>query len=495
MNQASGFWISNFGFRSDFGLRISALRLRSPCLLALVLAAGCARFHPQPLSPATTAADLESRSLTSSALKTFIQTNSPRAIEWPPAQWDFNLLTLAAYYYHPSLDVARAQWAVAQAGNKTAAGRLNPTVSVTPAYNNQIPDAPSPWIVPVSFDVPIETAGKRQRRLEQAQHLSEAARLNIATMAWQVRSGVKRSLVELNGAREAEHLLRNQQGLQAENLRILERQREAGSVSAFEVAQAAISADTTRLALRDAERQSAEARVQLATAIGVPAKALETATLSFEGLEQLPPEASLAEARRQALLNRSDILGALAEYAASQSALQLEIAKQYPDVHLGPGYAWNSGSAGDNQWELGLTVELPVLNQNQGPIAEAKARRAESAARFNALQAGALSDIDLALTGYRAAMQKRADTEELQGRLQKQEQRSRAMLNLGEISRGDLVAIQLQLSASAQARLDAVTKSQQALAQLEDALQGPLGLPASIWQTSPRALDSAQANN
>ena len=465
-------------------------------IVLLCALAGCARYTPQPITPAETAANLESRSLDNPALKIFLETNLHREFpQWPAVSWDLETLTLAAFYYHPSLDVARAQWAVAQGGTKTAGGRLNPSVSVTPAFNNQIPGAPSPWIVPLSFDIPIETAGKRRLRIEQARNLSESARLNIASTAWQVRSGVRRSLVDLNGARQMEVLLREQQALQTENLHLLERQREAGAVSGFEVSQAAIAADSSQLALRDAERQSAEARVQLATAIGIPVSAIDPAKLSFNGLGELPSDASLAEARRQALLNRSDILGALAEYAASQSALQLEIAKQYPDLHLGPGYAWNSGSAGDSQWELGLTAELPVLNQNQGPIAEAKAKRAELAAQFNALQATVLSDIDLALAGYRAALHKRSDADDLQTRLQKQEQRSRAMMDLGEIARGDLVALQLQLSAASQARLDAVIKLQQAQTQLENALQGPLGLPASVWQISPRALASDQPNS
>ena len=101
-----------------------------------------------------------------------------------------------------------------------------------------------------------------------------------------------------------------------------------------------------------------------------------------------------AEARRAALQSRTDILAALAEYAASESALQLEIAKQYPDIHLSPGYQFDQG---DNKWHLGLSAELPVLNRNQGPIAEAEARRAESAARFEALQAKVIAEIDRAL--------------------------------------------------------------------------------------------------
>jgi outer membrane protein TolC len=459
-------------------------------LVAALALAGCARFHSQPLLPAETAAGMESRSLDDPGLKAFLEKNLGRQLtNWPAAKWDFETLTLAAFYYHPSLDVARARWAVAEAGKITAGGRLNPTLNVTPGYNATT-FAPSPWFPLAFLDIPIETAGKRGYRIAQAAGLSESARLNIASVAWQVRSGVRRSLAALNAAQEAEVLLREQQGFQAENLGLLERQREAGAVSAFEVSQAGIAADNARLALRDAERQSAEARVQLAEAIGVPASALEGLKFSFQGWGELPGEASVADARRQALLNRSDILSGLADYAASQAALQLEIAKQYPDVHLQPGYQFDQG---DNKWSLGLTVELPVLNQNQGPIAEAKARRAEAAARFNALEAGVLSEIDHAVAGYHAALRKRADADELLARSQKQEQRSRAMLDAGEISKGDLVALRLQLSAAALARLDALVKSQQALVQLEDALQSPLGLPASVWQTAPRVSQSHQA--
>jgi outer membrane protein TolC len=460
-------------------------------IIWLCLLAGCVRFEHQPLSPAETGARLESRSLDSPVLKAFLEKNLHRELTaWPAPAWDFESLTLAALFYHPSLDLARAQWAVAQAGKVTAGERPNPTVTVAPGYDFTTL-ARSPWMPLGTLDVPIETAGKRGYRIAQAVRLSEAARLNLAAAAWQVRSGVRRSLVELNAARQTEVILREQQALQDENLRLLEGQHAAGAVSAFEVAQAGIAADATRLTLRDAERQSAEAGVQLAEAVGVPASALAGVKFSFEGLGRLPDEAAVADARRQALLNRSDILSALANYAASQSALQLEIARQYPDLHLGPGYQYDQG---DSKWSLGLTVTLPVLNQNKGPIAEAKAKRAESAAQFNALQARVLAEIDQAMAGYRAALQKRVAAEELLARLQQQEQRSRAMFDAGELSKGELAALRLQLSASALARLEALVKSQQALVRLEDALQGPLGLPVSVWQTSPRASESHPVN-
>jgi outer membrane protein TolC len=431
-----------------------------------------------------TAAAFEQRNLADPGLKHFLQSNLRHELTaWPLPVWDVTNLTLAAFYFSPDLDVARAKWAVANSARLIAGERPNPTFSVAPAYNTTTL-TPSPWLVTPTLDIPLETAGKRGYRLAEAGHLAEAGRLNIAAAAWQVRSRVRRSLIDLYAARESERLLREQQDLQAENLRLLDRQLEAGAISAFEVTQARIAADSTRLAVREAERQAAETRVQLADAIGLPVSALDRVELSFADLDRAPADLPGAEARRQALLQRADILSALAEYAASESALRLEIAKQYPDVHLNPGYEFDQG---DNKWSVGFTVTLPVLNQNRGAIAQAEAKRAESAANFNVLQARVVGEVDRALAAYRIARQKQGDADALLANLGKQEKAAREMEALGEISKSELLGLRLQLSASALTRLEALTKAKQALAQLEDALQSPAGLSASAWQNPPRA--------
>lgn len=457
--------------------RITVILLTGAGALGL---GGCVHFHDQPLSAEKSGADYSARTLADTGLRAYLEANQVTS-QWPRATWDFNTLTLAAFYFQPSLDVARAKWAVATAGKTTAGERPNPTLSVSPAYNTTT-TVPSPWIVTPSLDIPIETAGKRGYRVAQATQLSEVARLNIASVAWQVRSAVRRALVNLDAARAMEALLREQQKIQTENLRMLELQLQAGAISPFELTQARVAADSTRLALHDAERQSAESRVQLAQAIGIPTAALDGVEFSFDSLHALPAEVASAESRRQALLNRADILGALAEYAASQSALQLEIAKQYPDIHLSPGYEYDQG---DNKWSLGLSVTLPVFSRNQGAIAEAQARRTEAAAKFNALQAGVLAEIDLAVAGYRAAREKQADADEMLANMQRQEKSARARLEAGDISKSELAALQLQFSTGARARQDALTQARQAKGQLEDALQSPTEmLPADSLQFS-----------
>jgi outer membrane protein TolC len=428
----------------------------------------------------------QERTLVDAGLRDYLATNG-LAGEWPRRSWDFKAFSLAAFYYHPDLDVARAKWAMATAAKKTAAERPNPTLNVAPAYDTTTL-TPSPWIVTAVLDIPIETAGKRGYRIAEAIQLSEAARLNIAGVAWQVRSRLRRALLDLYTANQTEVLLKEQQTVQSETVRLLEQQYDAGVISAFELTQARIAADTSRLVLREAERQRAESEAQVADGIGVPLAALTAVEISFSGLTDLPEDVPREAARRQALLNRPDILVALAEYNASQSALQLEIAKQYPDIHLNPGYEFDQG---DNKWSPGLTVTLPVLNQNKGPIAEAEAKRAEAAAAFDALQAHAIGEIERAIAAYRATLQKSRDAEAIQENLKKQEKRAQAMLEAGEISRSELAALRLQLSASALGRMEAIAKSLQAFQQLEDALQSPLGLAPNLWQQQPRRLQAA----
>jgi cobalt-zinc-cadmium efflux system outer membrane protein len=463
---------------------VSSSRRSAPGALVVVLAAGCVHYQARPVDPERVAQAFSARRLDDPGLQSFVAANTqPRPESWPPSRWELRALTLAAFYFHPDLDVARARWAVARAATAAAGERPNPSLSAGPGYNTTT-RTPTPWIPFVGFDVPIETAGKRGHRMAQAAQMAEAARLDLASTAWQVRSRVRAALVDLGGAQEEASLREAQQALHQDNVRLLKLQWEAGAISAFELAQARLAADASRLALRDAERRRDQARVQLADAVGVPAEALTAATVSFEGLDAFPAEKALEQARTQALQSRTDILSALSSYSATQEALQLEIAKQYPDLHLGPAYQYDQG---DDKWTLGFGLSLPIFSRNRGPIAEAEARREEAAAGFAALQAHVLAEIDQALAGYRGARRLQDDAEELVTSLSKDEQTARAIFGLGEISRSDLVALQLQLGATSLARLEAETRARQALGTLEDALQSPLPASNDAWQSAPRA--------
>jgi len=434
--------------------------------------AGCARFEPQPVSPANNAAQLEARRLDDAGLKKFLERNLAHDLEsWPPKTWDFTTLTLAAFYFNPSLDVARAQWSATQAGVRTAGGRPNPTLNLTPGYDFSAGSGVSPWIPFFSIDVPVETAGKRGRRIAKAQHLSESARLNIATVAWNVRRNVRGRLLDSAVAERRAALLENQMRVQEQIVKLLEQRLAAGAISQPDLTVARIALNKTRLDLGHAHSQRAEARARLAEALGVRASALEGAELSPAFADRSAVELTSAEARRVALQSRSDVLSALGDYAAAEAEFQLQIARQYPDVHLSPGYQYDQG---DNKWTLGIVLELPVLNQNQGSIAEARARRDEAAARFTEVQAKVIGEIDRADAAYRAARAQLATTDALLAAAQQQQQSAEAQLKAGAADSLDRLSAEFELGVATLTRLDGQTTMQQSLGALEDALQQPI---------------------
>ena len=438
----------------------------------LILLAGCATFHREDLSPSQTASEFESRTLSGAELKKYLEQNLHKEIApWPPEHWDFAMLELAALYYHPDMDVARARWGVAEAGVITAGARPNPAISLLGQHHSDTPGGVSVWTWGSSLDIPLETAGKRGYRIRKAEHLSEAARLNVATIEWKIRSRLRRNLLALYSSSERERLLKDELAIGRAIAGIFDCRLAAGESSGFEAMRSRVDLEKTSLLLSESRKKKAESRVSLAGAIGLPVDALNGITLSFGLFERQPEAVDPGEARKRALLGRPDIGAALAEYEAAQSALQLEIARQYPDIHIGPGYEWDQG---DNKWSLGISLELPVLNRNEGPIKEASARRKEAAAKFRALQASVIGEIDTARASYREALKKLKTADSL---VATEEDRMRMItkrFDSGDTDLLDLDLAKLDLSAAGLSRFDALVSAQEELGRLEDALQAPL---------------------
>jgi len=451
--------------------------------MVAMIATGCIRYHPKPIQAASSLENFEARKLDSSELKNHLLASGV-VNEWPPPVWDLKSLTLAALYYHPDLDIARAQWGVAEAGRITAGERLNPGINPMIGYNSTTPlSEVTPWIPELALDIPIETAGKRGIRIAEARHLSESARRNVMAAAWGVRSGLRQAFLNLYLTERTETLLAEQLEYQTENVGLLELQFGVGQVSAFDLTQARIARDNSRLAALEASKQKAAAAISLAGALGVSAGALDGIRFSYDAFEHPPGEVPPADVRRKALLNRSDIMAALSEYAAAEQALRLEIAKQYPDINLGPDYQLDQT---DSKWTLGISLILPLLSRNRGAIAEADAKRTETAARFLALQSKVLGDLDSAIASVRSAVLAAKTADEILGELKKREGSAKIRWQVGEISKVEYLGVELELSANALASLDALVKSQEAVGQLENAMQSPLDKSDWILATPKR---------
>lgn len=442
--------------------------------LLVVLLAGCAphKYIAAPISPAATAAALYSRNLDDPDLDAWITQHAGfKAPFWPLQVWDLQSLTLAAYYFNPDLDVARANAATADAAITTAAMKPNPSMSVGPGY--QGPSGPQP-IGAFDFSLPIETAGKRGYRIANASHLSAASQLQLGQTAWVVRSRVRVTLVDYLFAMKLSELLRRETELRKGYVQLVEARFRAGEVPLPDLTTARIDLTSLRQTLSNAEGQVQTTHAALAAAIGVPVSALAGKTLAWED-DSIPPAPDLLPsliARKMALENRLDVRRALEQYEAAQSGLQLEIARQYPDFNIGPGYSYEEGT---NFLSLVVSGVLPIRNRNEGPIAEAEAQRKAAGAQLLAVQSTVLADVDRSRAQYAAAFATLEGATTAVNELKEQERSSVQQLEAGETERLTVVGAQLQTSVSERARLDALHQTQLSLGLVEDALQRPLG--------------------
>ena len=438
---------------------------RSALALSLVLAlTACQHFEPKPLSPETTASAFAERNLHDPGLQEFFEENQASR-----GTWTADRLALAAAYFHPDVALARAEAEVAAAAIETAEMRPNPLLTFGPQFASSNIAPITPWFLGMNVSIPVETAGKRMKRTEQAVLAAEAARWRVSSQAWVARSRVRSAMLDLHAARENIRLLETEQALHQEAIQKLTAQMEAGDVSPFELTQARLMLDRTRLSLRDAQRNAATAEARLAAATGVPLAALREVALDFSPFARLPiPKPG--QIRGKALTQRADLMALLCDYAASEAALKLELARQYPDLNVVPGYDYNSGQ---NRWQLGWNFQLP-LNRNRGPIAAAEARRLSAEKRFLAQQATIEGELDVALAAYEASRAKVITAAQLASQAQTAAATTQRMVEAGDISALELTRRKIEASAADISLMTARIEAQVAAGALEDATQSTL---------------------
>lgn len=443
-------------------------------VLACALPA-CATYHPAPLEPAETARQFSQRSLANPGLCAYLRKNlGSRYDVCPPAHWNLAALSLAGFFYSPNLAVANAKLDVARAAIITAGERPNPSLGIGTAYAATASPNFAPWAIGLMhFNFPIETAGRRGYRIARAQRLAGAAALAVGQTAWRVRKAIRTTLLNHLMAQREYRLARAYESASARTVKVLQERVEAGAAAAPTLNFALANLAAARLKAAQAKSRVPETLNSLAAALGVPVEALQGVSFRWSGLERPPGEASLTPARvqRLALMNRIDLRRMLDEYAAADEALKLEIARQYPNINLGGGYSWE---VNENLFELLPIVSLPLMNQNQGPIAEARARRAQAAAQFAALQDSVIAQANGALTAYRGAVGALEQGSKAAVFAQQRLAAIRRSAELGDTDALTIATARLAAVSAEQSRMRALAEAQAALGALEDAVERPL---------------------
>ncbi len=219
-----------------------------------------------------------------------------------------------------------------------------------------------------------------------------------------------------------------------------------------------------------------QADLALAKALGVEAPAVAGLVVETPA-GGAPDAAGLSAFRDEAALSRRDVLKAVADYDQAEQTLRLEVARQYPDVKLDPGYTWERGVT---KLPASLVLGLPPRDINRANIATAEARRAEAGRKLETVQAALLAAVDQARDALLAADQVRARVQDQDLPIARRTaETAEWSLKAGELDRVDLGAAQAS-AVEAELNLDdAEHKRVQAVADLEDALRRPFD-PAEL---------------
>jgi cobalt-zinc-cadmium efflux system outer membrane protein len=377
---------------------VTARRSVPHALLALLLLA-CTRYQPQPLDLTAHPAEYRVRHLSDAAILSLV-TEFAGAIS--DSGWTDRQLALAALRFRPELSRARAEWRAARAGEVSAGARPQPGAQADVERAVSGADGASPWAVSLAGLYSVELGGKRGARVAQAHARTAVAEAELRLVAWQVVSQVRSAVVDSWRARqeladaeiEAETL---------EQIRALteSRYREAVLTSS-ELARAGGEVQAARTTVSEARGALLTSEAGLSRAIAVPAAALDSVRLASptvagcEWLDSLGRDSVEATALR----SRAEVSQALARYALAEADLRQQVAQQYPDLELGPGFIWDQGV---HRWTLLLTLPRLLLNRNRGPIAEAVAQRTAAAARVAEAQEQVLGETGAGQLGCGAA--------------------------------------------------------------------------------------------
>jgi outer membrane protein, heavy metal efflux system len=444
-------------------------------IVACLLLPACSfqTYHPQPLTPQSVAGNYTQRRIDSADFKQYLINQGYSAESVPMAHWGLNELTLSALFFHPELAVSRAQWRAAMSSEATAAQSPLANINTNVQHHSVANDGVSPWTYGLGIDLPIETAGKKQARIDRARFLSEAARIEIAQKAWEIRKRLKLSLLDYAYSQQLSEVLQQEITLRSEIVAMLEKRLSLGAASSIEVSNARLLLQKAQQSLSSEQGRQPALLSAVINNAGLPAQALAANHINYPIFTATPAPIKLqsTELQAAALQNRLDIRANLARYAAAEAKLKLEIAKQYPDVVLSPAYSYDQG---DNIWSLGVSGLMTLLYKNQALIAEAKSLREVEASQFFALQSQVMNELSQAQTRYQALLKEQAQALQIQQAQRARTEQSARQFNAGYIDRLEFATIKLENLLAAQYSLNVAFKIQGAMANLEDVMQMPL---------------------
>ncbi|HET9038764.1 MAG TPA: TolC family protein [Gemmatimonadales bacterium] len=446
-------------------------------LVALVAAQGCVRYVPQPVEPAAHAAEYRARRLSEPQLVAWVSRWSER----PAAgRWTDRQLALAALGLRAELARARAEWRAALAAERSAGARPAPGAAAGVERAVSGSEGASPWVVSLGALLSVELGGKRGARLQRARARTALAEAELRRTAWRIASETRAAALALAEA-EAERAESEREARALAEVESLERARyQEAALTAAELARTASEVQEAKFRVSVAEGAAIDARAALAGLTALPLASLDSLEIEPEAGSGCVAIVALGDdsLAALALTRRPEIGRALAEYAVAEADLRAAVARQYPDLDIGPGFIWDQGV---HRWTLALALPNLLGFRNRAAVDEALAGRAAAAARVAEAQDELLGDVARATGRCRGAQIEAAAADSQVAVAHRTAALAQAAYDRGETARLDPVLAELGVVRAERSRRLQAARLVAAGRGLEAALGGSAAAESDRW--------------
>jgi outer membrane protein TolC len=445
---------------------------------------GCASYHEQPLDPRAELASLSNRA--PDVIAERVQTASIGHVAPGPFDLSDGLnegeVVAVALTLNPGLQAKRLDAGVAGAGLIGAGLWPNPEVGVD--WKAGVGDA-SGYSVDADALFELLRPGERSARKAAAGARVAEADAGILAEELQTVADARTRRLKVLAAEQAVALLDEEVALRERALELVERQLQLGDATRLEIAVAELEAAEVRRDRRKAQVELDGARQELVQLMGLPPGTevrLEESGRPF--VVTVFEDFSDEDLDRLILEGRSELRARQAAYEAAEQDLKLAVLGQYPRLGIGPSF--ERELEGDSALGLGLSLELPLLNQNQGEIAEKRAAREQARAEYVALLHRFRADAYAARAAVRnARAEVEAQESEVLPLIERNEKLFEGAFKVRELNVFDWIAAQQRAVRARREYLEALVRYREGVVKLEAATGAPLSPPATAPSTRP----------
>lgn len=448
-------------------------------VIALLVSACSTAINEKPIDAKRVSDAIYTKSPTRQDFLAYLQKMGYEADKLPFKQWGLDELTLCAAFFHPALDLAKAEYQLAVIETKKAGLKQNPSISGELARSNQKNGDIRPWAYGLTVSLPIATNNKRELRVEKATLNAESKKMQLAETLWQIRQTLAQDYLQHQKLLAEIKLLTQNQTQQNHIVSMLQKRVDAGIASNTQLHQANLKKLEVAYLLKQKQADAALLAVKLAADVGLsetqfsslPIENIAAETL-IDKQKQLIDEAYQSKRlQSDALLNRIDVRRSLATYAAAETEIRLRAAQKIPDITLSPGFIFEFG---DSVWSLGFSSLIRTLSQHQVLMTEAEQLRTIEGVKFELLQSNIIAQLEQAHTRYESA---NTTWQEAKHQLAEQENHAKKIqkqFDTGLIDHITLTQHQLNETTAKQQMIASMFNVLIAANQIEDTLQKPL---------------------